>query len=86
MWYDGVEGEPRIPIQGDELVTEYADGAGTNVKVPLLQYVPMAWAPYFMAGLSPEVARQTLRRLMEGNTKRKTTVLALTTVSALTVL
>jgi len=30
------------------------------VKVPLLQYIPMAWAPYFMAAQSPEVARRTV--------------------------
>ncbi|KAI2496731.1 hypothetical protein MHU86_17778 [Fragilaria crotonensis] len=60
---------PRVPIQGDELVSEFADpgAAGANVKVPLLQYVPMAWAPYFMAAQSPEAARRTLRRLTEGN-------------------
>jgi hypothetical protein len=37
------------------------------VKVPLLQYIPMAWAPYFMAAQSPEAARRTLRRLTEGH-------------------
>ena len=62
-------GNPRVPIQGDELVAEVAgpEGAGVNVHVPLLQYIPMAWAPYFMAAQSPEAARRTLRRLTEGN-------------------
>jgi hypothetical protein len=45
-----------------ELVKEYAGGLGVNVKAPLLQYVLMASAPYFM-----EAARRTLRRLTEGN-------------------
>jgi hypothetical protein len=59
--------ETLLPIQGDELVTESEGGLATNVKVPLLQYIPMAWAPYFMAAQSPEAARQTLRRLTEGH-------------------
>ena len=70
VWYagEGLENS-RVPIQGDELVTELAGpgAAGTNVKVPLLQYIPMAWAPYFMAAQSPEAARRTLRRLTDGN-------------------
>jgi hypothetical protein len=52
---------------GDELVTESEGGLATNVKAPLLQYIPMAWAPYFMAAQSPEAARRTLRRLAEGH-------------------
>ena len=69
VWYGEGPDNPRVPIQGDELVSEFADpgAAGANVKVPLLQYVPMAWAPYFMAAQSPEAARRTLRRLTEGN-------------------
>ena len=66
-WYGEGPGNPRVPTQGDELVTELEGGFGVNVKVPLLQYVPMAWAPYFIAAQSPEVARRTLRRLTEGN-------------------
>ena len=69
VWYGKGPGNPRVPIQGDKLVTEFAGlgVAGVNVKVPLLQYIPMAWAPYFMAAQSPEAARRTLRRLTEGN-------------------
>ena len=67
VWYGEGPGNPRVPTQGDELVSESEGGLATNVKVPLLQYVPMAWAPYFMAAQSPEAARRTLRRLTEGN-------------------
>ena len=66
-WYGEGPGNPRVPTQGDELVTELEGGLGLNVRVPLLQYLPMAWAPYFIAAQSPEVARRTLRRLTEGN-------------------
>ena len=66
-WYGEGPGNPRVPTQGDELVTELEGGFGVNVRVPLLQYLPMAWAPYFIAAQSPEVARRTLRRLTEGN-------------------
>jgi hypothetical protein len=66
-WYGEGPGNPRVPTQGDELVTELEGGLGVNVRVPLLQYLPMAWAPYFIAAQSPEVARRTLRRLTEGN-------------------
>ena len=48
-------------------MSESEGGLATNVKVPLLQYIPMAWAPYFMAAQLPEAARRTLRRLTEGN-------------------
>ena len=57
VWYGKGPGNPRVPIQGDESVTEFEGGLATNVKVPLLQYIPMAWAPYFMAAQSPEAAR-----------------------------
>ena len=71
VWYSEGPGNPQVPVQDDELVTEYASGLGVNVKVLLLQYVPMAWAPYFMAAQSLEAARQTLRRLTEGNLTKK---------------
>lgn len=51
IWYGKGPGNPLMPIQGDELVTEFAGPAGaadTNVKVLLL------W--------SLEVARRTLCR------------------------
>jgi hypothetical protein len=67
VWYGERPGNPRGPIQGDELVTESKGGLATNVKVPLLQYILMARAPYFMAAQSSEVARRTLRRLTEGD-------------------
>jgi hypothetical protein len=68
VWYGEGPGNPRMPIQGDELVGEFEGGLGANVnKVPLLQYMPRAWAPYFMAAQSPEAARRTLYRLTEGN-------------------
>ena len=66
-WYGEGPGNPRVPTQGDELVTELEGGFGVNVKVPLLQYLPTAWAPYFIAAQSPEVARRTLRRLTDGH-------------------
>jgi hypothetical protein len=49
VWYGKGPGNPRVPIQGDELVTESEGGLATNVKVPLLQYISMTLAPYFMA-------------------------------------
>ncbi len=45
-------------------MTESEGGLTTNVKVPLLQYIPMAWAPYFMAAQLPEAARRTLHQLL----------------------
>ena len=66
VWYGEGPGNLRVPTQGNELVTETEGGLATNVKVPL-QYIPMAWAPYFMAAQLPEVARRTLRRLTEGH-------------------
>jgi hypothetical protein len=67
VWYGEGPGNPRVPIQVDELVTESEGGLATNVKVPLLQYIPTAWTPYFMAAQSPEAACRTLRRLTEGH-------------------
>jgi hypothetical protein len=66
-WNGEGPGNPRVPIQGDELVTESEGGLATNAKVPLLQYIPMAWTPNFMAAQLPETARWTLRRLTEGH-------------------
>jgi hypothetical protein len=43
VWYDEGPGNPRLPIQGDVMVTESEGWLATNVKVPLLQYIPMAW-------------------------------------------
>jgi hypothetical protein len=54
VWYGKGPENPRVPIHGDELVTESEGGLATNVKVTLLQYIPMAWTPYFMAA---QVAR-----------------------------
>ncbi len=42
VWYGEGPGNPRVPIQGHELVTECKGGLATNVKVPLLQFIPMA--------------------------------------------
>jgi hypothetical protein len=36
VWYGEGPGNPRVPIQGDELVTESEGRLATNVKVPLL--------------------------------------------------
>ncbi len=49
MWYSEGPGNPRVAIQGDELVMESGGGLATNVKVPLLEYILMGWAPYLMA-------------------------------------
>jgi hypothetical protein len=67
VWYGEGPGKPRVRIQGDELVMESEGGLAMNVKVPLLQYILMAWTPYFMAAQSPEAARRTLRQLTEGH-------------------
>jgi hypothetical protein len=85
VWYGKGPGNPRVPIQGDELVTESEGGLAKNVKVPLLQYIPMAWAPYFMAAQSPEAAHRALHRLTEGHMtdqQRKHTVRLETWIAA----
>jgi hypothetical protein len=64
VWYGEGPGNPQVPIQGNELVSESKGGLTTNVKVPLLQYIPMAWAPYFMAAQSLEAARRTYSDLL----------------------
>jgi hypothetical protein len=46
VWYGEGPENPRVPNQGDELVGEFEGGLGANVKVPLLQYLPRAWAPF----------------------------------------
>ena len=57
--------EPSSANQGNNLVTE--GGLRMDVKFPLLQYVPVAWVPYFLVTQSPEAAMRTLRQLTDGN-------------------
>ena len=61
---------PRVPIQGDDLMAEEEGAVGQDVlvKVPSLQYIPAAWAPYFMAAQTPEAAMRMWRKLEAGNT------------------
>ena len=55
----------RIPIEGNELMSGYPiSERGQAAKVPYLQYLPRAWAPYFMEATTPEVAMRKLRQLM----------------------
>ena len=66
-WYGEGLGNPRVPIQGDELVTDDPVEEQELAQVPLLQYVPAAWAPYFMAAQTPEAALRLVWRLAAEN-------------------
>jgi hypothetical protein len=59
-------GPDRNHMQGEELMTVEGEGAGRPVYVPRLQYVPRAWAPYFIGGMSPEKAMRLVRQLITG--------------------
>jgi hypothetical protein len=50
-WYGEGPMNPRVPIQGDRLMTEEGGAVGQEerVTVPYIQYLPAAWAPYFLA-------------------------------------
>jgi hypothetical protein len=50
--------------QGEAIEGEEDEGM---VEVPSLQYIPAAWAPYFMAAQTPEAAMRTWRKLVAGN-------------------
>lgn len=56
---------PReVRIRGEELmVVEGGDDNGRRVLVPKLQYIPRAWAPYFLGGTTPEQAMRLIRQL-----------------------
>jgi hypothetical protein len=57
----------RHPINGEELVSMDGEpGDGRTLSVPRLQYVPQAWAPYFLGGMSPEQAMRLVRSLIDG--------------------
>jgi hypothetical protein len=76
-WYGDGPTDPRVPVQGDELIVEEGGvlGEQRRVKVPYLQYLPTAWAPYFMAPQTPEQAMRTWRALELANvTERHTTI------------
>jgi hypothetical protein len=68
-WYGDGPTNPRVAVPGDELMADEGDAVGQEmlVEVPVLQYVPAAWAPYFMAAQTPEAAVRTWRRLVAGN-------------------
>ena len=72
-WYGDGPTNPRVPIQGDELMVEEGGAVGQEerVKVPFLQYLPAAWAPYFLAPQSPEQAMRTWRLLEATNTTHR---------------
>ena len=56
----------RHPINGEELVSMDGEpGNGRTVLVPRLQYVPQAWAPYFLGGMPPEQAMRLVRSLID---------------------
>ena len=72
-WYGEGPTNPRVPIQGDGLMTEEGGAVGQEerVKVPYLQYLPAAWAPYFLAPQSPEQAMRTWSALERTNVTRQ---------------
>ena len=59
-------GPDRNHMQGEELMTVEGEGARRPVYVPRLQYVPGAWAPYFIGGMSSEKAMRLVRQLITG--------------------
>jgi hypothetical protein len=59
-------GLERYPIRGEELMSvDGAEGAGRTVSVARLQYIPRAWAPYFLEGMTPERAMRVVRLLID---------------------
>ena len=68
-WYGDGPTNPRVAVPGDELMADEGDAVGHDVlvEVPTLQYIPAAWAPYFMAAQTPEEAMRTWRRLRACN-------------------
>ena len=55
-------GANRVMVEGEDLLLSVAEGeAGRTVWVPRLQYLPWAWAPYFMAAMTPEQAMRLMR-------------------------
>jgi hypothetical protein len=76
-----VWGRPHGPpgsCARNELIVEEGGvlGEQRRVKVPYLQYLPTAWAPYFMAPQTPEQAMRTWRALELANvTERHTTIM-----------
>ena len=65
-WTAHYGGAPdRIPIAGEELLmgVDTAE-AGRIVDVPRLQYLPRAWAPYFLSAMTPEKAMRLTRTLI----------------------
>ena len=62
-------GANRVMVEGEDLLLSVAEGeAGRTVWVPRLQYLPRAWAPYFMAAMTPEQAMRLMRQLINGLT------------------
>ena len=60
-------GPDRVQVVGEEvLVSVEAAGAGRTVDVPRLQYLPRAWAPYFLEAMTPEKAMRLTRTLISG--------------------
>ena len=54
----------EVRIRGEELMTvEGREDAGRRVKVPKLQYLPRAWAPYFFGGVTPDQDMRLVRQL-----------------------
>ena len=65
-------GPARVPIAGEELLMSVEEhDAGRIVKVPRLQYVPRAWAPYFLAAMTPEKAMRQMRQLINALTSEE---------------
>ena len=68
-WYGDGPTNPRVSVPGDELMADEGGAIGHDVlvEVPALQYIPAAWAPYFMAAQTPEAAVRMWRLLVAGN-------------------
>ena len=65
-WYGDGPTNPRVSVLGDELMADEGGAIGHDVlvEVPALQYIPAAWAPYFMAAQTPEAAVRMWRLLV----------------------
>ena len=61
-------GADRGALMGEELLMGADEETGRLVRLPRLQYVPRAWAPYFMKAMTPEEAMRVMRHLINALT------------------
>lgn len=72
-------GPGRVQVAGEDVLmtVEAADPAvGRVVDVPRIQYLPRAWAPYFLEAMTPEKAMRLVRTLIAGLTYDQRTQVA----------